>query len=196
MWDAVVFLDTETTGKGPRRRAWEIAMIRRDATGDREITLYVDVADLDLPHADPKALAIGRFDQRHPQRDGVLTTPNAYLLPASTAAAVVQRWTAGARVFGVVPSFDTGCLEALLERHDRAPRWHYQPWDIAVLATGYLIARQIPVQRSAEATSRACGVATPGPHERHTALGDARWVRRLHDRIFAEATYPQPCVAA
>ncbi|MDZ4232820.1 MAG: hypothetical protein U1C73_03460, partial [Dietzia sp.] len=91
MWDAVVFLDTETTGKGPRRRAWEIAMIRRDATGDREITLYVDVADLDLPHADPKALAIGRFDQRHPQRDGVLTTPNTHLLPASTAAAVVQR---------------------------------------------------------------------------------------------------------
>ncbi|MBS1693107.1 MAG: 3'-5' exoribonuclease [Actinobacteria bacterium] len=196
MSDAVVFLDTETTGKGSCRRPWEIAIIRRDVTGDREITLYVDVADLDLPHADPEALAISRFQQRHPQRDGVLNVPNAHLVPASTAAAVVQRWTVGARVFGVVPSFDTSCLEALLERHDRAPLWHYQPWDIAVLATGYLIARQIPVQRSAEATSLACGVAAPTPNERHTALGDARWVRRLYDRLFAEATYPQSCTAA
>ncbi|MBE5477697.1 hypothetical protein E3G68_005030 [Mycobacteroides abscessus] len=181
--DAVVFLDTETTGRDRLRRAWEIAMIRRDDFGEREVTLFVDVADLALHQADPQALAIGRFDDRHPQRRGKLSD-NQYLMCGAEAAAVVHEWTADARVFGVVPSFDTGCLDSLLERHGRTPKWHFQPWDIAVLATGYLIGRQQPVERSAEATSRACGVDIPVSAERHTALGDARWVRRLYDRIF------------
>lgn len=31
--------------------------------------------------------------------------------------------------------------------------------------------------------SRACGVEPPTPEERHTALGDARWVKRWYDHI-------------
>lgn len=184
--DPVVFLDTETTGRDRLRRAWEIAMIRRDDLGEREVTIFVDIADLALYQADPKALAIGRFDDRHPQRRGKLGR-DQHLMTGADAAGVVQEWTAGARVFGVVPSFDTGCLDSLMERHGRSPKWHFQPWDIAVLATGYLIGRQQPVERSAEETSRACGVNVPSSDERHTALGDARWVRRLYDRIFAAA---------
>lgn len=178
----VVFLNTETTRKDRRRRAWDIAMIRRDHRGDHEITIFVELADLDLKHADPAALAIGRFEERHPQRGGALGE-NAQLLSGEVAAAVVQRWTADAQIFGVVPSFDTECLQGLLERHGRVPLWHYQPWDVAVLATGYLLGQSMPAQASAEATSRACGVAVPALAERHTALGDARWVRRLHDRV-------------
>lgn len=178
----VVFLDTETTRKDRRRRAWEIAIIRRDHRGDREITIFIEIADLDLHHAEPTSLAIGRFDERHPQRGGALGE-NAQLLSGEAAAAVVQEWTANAQIFGVVPSFDTECLQGLLERHKRDPLWHFQPWDVAVLATGYLRGQKMPAQRSAEATSRACGVAVPDPAERHTALGDARWARRLHDCV-------------
>lgn len=182
----VVFLDTETTRKDRRREAWEIAMIRRDHHGEREITIFVDLADLTMGAADPVSLEIGRFDERHPQRGGTLGG-NAQLLSGTAAAETVQRWTAKAQIFGVVPSFDMDCLEALLERHGLNPQWHFQPWDVAVLATGYLRGRQLPIQRSAEATSRACGVEVPGDAERHTALGDARWVRRLHDRIMPAA---------
>ena len=35
--------------------------------------------------------------------------------------------------------------------------------------------------------SRACGVEPPAPEERHTALGDARWVKRWYDRIAGAA---------
>lgn len=65
--DTVVFLDTETTSTGRDRRPWEIAMIRRDDTGEKALTIFVDVADLDLDNADPDALRIGGFHSRHPQ---------------------------------------------------------------------------------------------------------------------------------
>lgn len=35
--------------------------------------------------------------------------------------------------------------------------------------------------------SRACGVEPPTPEERHTALGDARWVKRWYDHIMGGA---------
>lgn len=35
--------------------------------------------------------------------------------------------------------------------------------------------------------SRACGVEPPAPEERHTALGDARWVKRWYDHIMGSA---------
>lgn len=35
--------------------------------------------------------------------------------------------------------------------------------------------------------SRACGVEPPAPEERHTALGDARWVKRWYDHIIGSA---------
>lgn len=157
-------------------------MIRRDSTAERELTIFVDLADLDLEHADPNSLAVGRFYERHPHF-GAPLGERQLLCSAGQAAALVQTWTSGARVFGVVPSFDTGCLEELLHRHGLEPQWHFQPWDIAVLAVGYLIGRQLPVQRSSEATSLQCGVAVPTDTERHTAMGDARWVKRWYDHI-------------
>ena len=181
----VVFLDTETTRKDRDRRPWEIAIIRRDHTGQKALNVFVDIADIDLANADPESLAVGRFYGRHPQF-GAPLPDGERLCRAAEAAALVQEWTAGAYVYGVVPSFDTECLDDLLYRHGLQWDWHFQPWDIAVLATGYLVGRRLPSQRSAVATSRQCGVNPPTEDERHTAMGDARWVARWYDRIMAD----------
>lgn len=50
----------------------------------------------------------------------------------------------------------------------------------AVTAEG--VALLTPPWRSDD-LSRACGVEPPTPEERHTALGDARWVKRWYDFI-------------
>lgn len=178
----VVFLDTETTRKDADRRPWEIAMIRRDDTGEKSLTLFIDPADLDLDHADPTALAIGGFHQRHPAFGTPLHT-GQQLCSAAQAAALVRTWTARARVYGVVPSFDTECLAAMLARHGVQPTWHYQPWDVAVLATGYLLGRGMQPGYSSEENSRLLDVALPAPDERHTALADAAWAGRIYDKI-------------
>ena len=39
----IVFIDTETTGVHPRRKVWEIAMIRRDENGEKETVFFVEV---------------------------------------------------------------------------------------------------------------------------------------------------------
>lgn len=178
----VVFVDTETTGRHRARRPWEIAIIRRDHTGERQTTVFVDVADLDLANAEPEALDISGFHHRHPQRGAILGV-DEQLCEAATAAAIVAQWTSKARVYGVVPSFDTECLSALLHRHGLTPTWHFQPWDISVFANGFLAGRGLPAQYSSETTSRACGVEPPADLERHTAMGDARWVARWYDAI-------------
>lgn len=63
----LVFVDTETTSLRPDRRAWDIALIvRRPGEPDREYQWFVDDLALDLGNADPFALKIGRFYERHP----------------------------------------------------------------------------------------------------------------------------------
>lgn len=59
----LVFLDTETTGLHTDRQPWEIALIRRDDTGDTRTVLYVDLADLDLDAAEPAGLRVSRFSK-------------------------------------------------------------------------------------------------------------------------------------
>jgi hypothetical protein len=181
--DAVVFLDAETTRLDRRRRPWEIAMIRREHGGrDEEITVFVDIDDLELADADPESLRIGGFGTRHPSFGRPLAAGER-LCSAAAAARLVQQWTAGAQVFGVVPSFDTFCLDELLHRHDLEPRWHFQAWDMAVFAAGFLAGLRRAAGTTSEAVSKQCGVEPPQGIERHTAMGDARWVQRWYDRI-------------
>lgn len=99
----VVFLDTETTGRDRFRRPWEIAIIRRDRTDERAVTLFIEEADLDLDHADPEALEVSKFYDRHPQFAGTLR-PGSLLCSGADAAALVHSWTNQARVYGVVPA--------------------------------------------------------------------------------------------
>ncbi|RBO87557.1 3'-5' exonuclease family protein [Nocardia puris] len=197
----IVFLDTETTGLHADRRAWDIAMIRRDADGhQRELQMFVDV---DLSSANLRSLHIGRFYDRHPlynRADGQFYTESA-------AAYSVEEWTRGAHIVGAVPNFDTECLAAMLRRHRLCPAWHFHLIDVEALMVGYLhgqatVAERAPAVFGADPTaqllrdhatvpwksddlSRAIGVEPPVEGERHTAMGDARWCMRIWDKITA-----------
>ncbi|MCW2903366.1 MAG: hypothetical protein JWO67_5631, partial [Streptosporangiaceae bacterium] len=182
----LVFLDTETTGIHPGRRVWEIAMIRRDENGDREISIYVEV---DLSAADPFGLSIGRFYERHPvgQYLSGRIGSESYALKKQVrdplyAAKLVAQWTHGAHLIGAVPNFDAETLTGLLRDHGLIPAWHYHLCDVENLAVGYLAAKGEPLSPpwDSEVLSAKLGV-DPSQYERHTALGDARWARDVYD---------------
>ena len=182
-----VFLDTETTGLHDDRRAWEIAMARREGGNTRVVTIFVDVDDIALADADPAALRIGRFHERHPGL-GAALPEGALHLRETEAVALVDDWTAGAEIFGINPLFDTECLEAAMRRHGRVPRWWRTPVDVAVLARGFVLGQGITAtpHRGSDRLSAQCGVAAP-VEDRHTALGDAMWTLRWFDHMMAAA---------
>ncbi|QYB01458.1 hypothetical protein I1A62_29950 [Rhodococcus sp. USK10] len=162
----LVFVDTETTGLHPdTRRPWEIALIRRDDQGDTEYLFQV--TDVDLSHADPKSLEIGRFHDRHvrdvrPHFHKVVDAatalaqaglPNRVIvggpspddptnpLPESAVAARVDEITAGAHIVAVNPAFDAAVLDAMLRRNRLIPRWDYHLIDARAMAIGWLHAK-------------------------------------------------------
>ena len=206
----LVFLDTETTGIHPEREVWEVGMIRRDDTGQRELQFFVEV---DLAKADPFGLSVGRFYERHPQgrwlsnrmTEGHVPDPHR----AGMAAELVAMWTHGAHVIGSVPSFDTVSLDRLLRSQGLIPAWHYHLIDVENLAVGYLAAaaqvaegynrpyelwqdggsitaaelREIitPPTKS-RPVAELLGI-TQSEEDQHTALGDARWAMAVYDAV-------------
>lgn len=188
------FLDTETTGTGPNRLAYEVAMIRREEDGaETEVSFFVDV---DLAGADPKALEVGRFYERHPYgrylsgrvkeaptADPVVTLP--FVRPGEPefhrpawAAEIVARLTYGAHIVGAVPSFDSEMLAALLRSHRLVPAWHHRLVCVESVTSGHLHRYVGGLRRCAE----ALGIEVPVDGE-HTALGDARIARDIWDRV-------------
>lgn len=178
----VVFLDTETTGLHRGRRPWEIAIIRRDEAGQSRLLLCVDINDLDLSCADPIGLKISGFHRRHPQ---ARLRPRYFprVCRANEAATIVQQWTAGATIVGVVPKFDTECLAAMLARHDLEPSWQPNLVDVIALAKAAVKASGRQPEPDFASLSRQCGVKPPTPAQRHTALADARWAMRWYDKL-------------
>lgn len=188
----IVFLDTETDGVHPDRKVWEVAMIRRDGSGEHETSFFVEI---DLSTADPFGLRVGRFYERHPYGRYLSgRTPGPFVegdefLRLRDAAEMVARTTHGAHLVGMVPNFDAEVLGGLLRSRGLAPAWHYHLIDAETLAVGHLLSQgrgdECGLPWDSEAVSRACGVEPPGDEERHTALGDARWAARLYDAVVA-----------
>jgi hypothetical protein len=188
-------MDTETTGVHPGRRAWEVAIIRRESDGTEE-TFHAFIGDVNLSNADPMGLKIGGFYERHPayaggvRRGGQFSDGTSY--SEWWVAEEVERLTRGAHIVGCVPNFDTEVFAEMLRRYNLAPAWHYHLIDVEALAVGYLAgradelnlpARYVELPWSSDDLSRACGVEPASEEERHTALGDARWAMRLYDAI-------------
>jgi hypothetical protein len=142
----VVFVDTETTGFDPDlHEIWEVALIEADGT-EHQWFLPVDLAK-----ADPAALKIGRFHERHPWGD-------SHLPPATAGMAEVMSWaadvpsanwfarsfaklTAGKHLVGAVISFDEERLRKLLRANGARPDWHYHLVDVEALVAGEIAAR-------------------------------------------------------
>lgn len=207
----LAFIDTETTGVHRKRRAWEVAIIRREPDGTEQ-TLHAFVSDVDLSRADPYGLRVGRFYERHPNYNGTVTDLDCWpaytnrslpdgvrLLDECQTAVRVEQMTRGAHLIGAVPNFDAEVFADMLRRHRLTPAWHYHLIDVENLAVGYLafllaqssdharreIGDLITPPYSSQELSRMCGVDLAGADERHTALGDAKWARRLYDAIIA-----------
>lgn len=180
------YVDTETISLEPGPDViYEVGLIVREGGEDRSHHWWLPV---DLGRADPQSLDIGRFHDRHPWGDWnmkvsmdreiefgkatLLSDPVAFCLEFS-------RLTAGTHLVGAVVSFDEERLRLMLRAHGATPRWHYHLVDVEALIAGRF--RMKPPWDSNE-LSRKCGI-DPSKYDRHTALGDAEWVRDLYDSV-------------
>ncbi len=178
----LAFLDTETTSLRPDRRAWEIGVIiRRPDQPDHEQSWMIDVSDLDLGNADPRALDVGRFYERHPQFNDSGDPFSRDVVYESLAMEQVEKLLRGAYIVGAVPNFDTEVLDTRMRANDILPSWHYHLCDVENLAAGAL--RQ-PQPWGFDDLLTAFGLSFP-EGDRHTALGDAKMARALYDAVMA-----------
>ena len=186
----LAFVDCETTGLDPdRHEVWEVGLILREVPPADRIPTATNIAAADveshwllpvhrLGQADPRALEIGRFHERHPQGhyrpDAVddVTMPDVF-------AAEFAKLTRGAHLVGAVISFDEERLRRLLQANGACPEWHYHLVDVEALVAGRYGLE--PPWDSHQLGERA-GVV-PDEATRHTALGDARWARDMYDRM-------------
>lgn len=172
------FMDTETTGLEPDADVWDFACIlRRGGEQDYEVQFLVE-------HDTAKAARLSE-----PFLSDYRARFTGTAVGRRQAARWVQELTRGVTVVGAVPDFDTTRLARLLRGEGLEPAWHYHLCDVENLAVGYLMGRgrrsDIPVAQppwDSEALSLAVGV-DPQQFERHTALGDARWVRAIYDAV-------------
>lgn len=185
----ICFIDTEFTTLDPwSRRPWEIAIIRRDPGVPDIETLFV-ISDIDLSDADPKSLEIGGFFQRHPSFNGGGSgAPPTSVLTEAEASIAVETMTRGCHIVGAVPDADASILRDMLRRNQLRWTGHYHLMDIESIAIGYLKALDpsfpMVLPLKSDELSELCGVPAPKGEDRHTALGDARWVRDWWDAIF------------
>jgi hypothetical protein len=129
------------------------------------------------------ALKIGRFYERFGDV-GTYRAKAEWDIPAEAARSIAKRLN-GKHIVKAVPSFDDVMLKAFLRKNGHAPTWHYHLIDVETLVPGALAQRGEPVELpwKSDDLSRAFGGEPPGDDERHTALGDARWAKRLYEAV-------------
>jgi DNA polymerase III epsilon subunit-like protein len=190
----IVFLDTETTSLRPDRRAWDIALIVREpGKPDAEHQWFVQPADLDLAGADPKALQVGRFYERHPALAGTGDPWEPGDVTEQIVMTEVEHLTRGAHLVAAVPAFDAEVLATRMRAHGLLPAWHHHLIDVGTLAAGCTagsgwwpkttvnVLDALPW--STTHLGEYLGVPTPADTDRHTAIGDARYARDLFDAV-------------
>lgn len=191
----VVFLDTETTGLRLDQEIWEAATISWFEGGWVEDVWQLPV---DLGNADPVALRLGHFYERR--------FPASRLTPLDTFSYQFEEIVRDKHIVGNVVSFDDKRLERLVMANGACPDWHYHIIDVEALCAGYLHGLYVgttanfeeefgrPPQRpwtldaatpnwKSSELSEAMRVPLPSDEELHTALGDARWSKRLYEAV-------------
>jgi hypothetical protein len=173
----IIFLDTETTSLDRRkRRIWDLAyIIRRPGEPDVERQFFMDVP---LCHADPMSLKIGGFYERHPNPYDKIDNHRGITKTWKVVTTVSEDFH-GAMIVGAVPSFDEETLAKLLRSWDLVPTWHYHLCDIESMAAGAL---KLQPPWDFDKVLAAYGLVYDEA-DRHTALGDARMVRALYDKV-------------
>jgi hypothetical protein len=162
-------------------------MVRREVDGDqRETSFFVA---LNLQGADPAALRVGGFFDRHPagrKISGKPATPGPPVVYSlHDAARTVMEWTFDATIVASIPSFDLHHLDRLLRAEGYLPSWDHRVRCVESMAFGALGEEYGGLRDYCDAFDVDFPVA-----ERHTARGDARAVVRLYDAVIESA--PQP----
>ena len=176
----VVFLDTETTGLDPAvEEVFEVAVICGQ-TGD-EFVARLEPRPHTVASMHPKAVEVNRYHERTSDPGWRWSSPHA-------TADTLRKYLHGAHIVGAVPDFDTRFLTAWYKQMGQdVPRWHYHLIDIENLAYGWMMREPLTAQErnelaslpiNSDRLSQMCGVDPVPDDERHTALGDARWVAR------------------
>jgi DNA polymerase III epsilon subunit-like protein len=187
MNENVAFVDVETMGLDPvRHPIWEIAVIVDDVEHLWQVVLH----SLQMEMADPEALKINGFEDRYG------TDVRVPLVPPNMSAAKFAKLVAGRHLVGANVRFDEERLRLMHDAHldvgegERYP-WHYHLIDVEAMALGYLhgaafdhqydtLSRlaEMPPYRAAD-LGALLGVPETPEDERHTAIGDVRWVKRM-----------------
>lgn len=185
---SLVFLDTETTGLGDYDEIWEFGAVRREPDGtERVLHLFLqhDVAKCTmLPE---KYLA--DHQRRFPASHAVDWSPE--VVSQFDAAELIDEFLQGRpHIVGAVPSFDLPRIErlAITWIEDWTRPWHHHIIDVETVALGWLNGRGIPTHPPyrSDDLAAACWVEPPPQGERHTAMGDVRWVMRWYDAMIGE----------
>lgn len=176
----VVFLDTETTGLDPEtERIFEVAII----AGEKEHVWRIEPERSVVDRMHPKALEVNRYHERTQRPEWEW---GAYIGSLVEIADLIH----GKHIVGAVPDFDTRFLAAEYKRAGgrvSCPQWHYHLIDVETLAIGFLAAqgKTLSLPWNSDDLSRAVGVE-PDTHT-HEALADARWAKRIYERIMGAA---------
>lgn len=184
----LIFLDTETTGLDPLIhevwevgaivREWKMAEIEGPGTWE-EVEHRWFLPLFNFQHADPFALDIGKFWDRY-----VWPDPQQYTKDfMSEWCRMFMQLTKGAYIVGAIPSFDIERLDNLCKRYSYRLFNHYHLVDVEAIAAGHL---KIQPPWKSDQIFEKIGIDTnlaSYQEGRHTALGDARVVRDVYDRI-------------
>lgn len=176
----ICFMDTETLGLHPDAPIWEFAAIRRDADGDeKEFHCFIDHYPLPWFTSLPEPFQQD-YQERFKPQDAITRWE---------AANLVIEATKDAHIIGAVPSFDTLRLSKLIDGahpHNWGTKdpWHYHLIDVENVIVGFLAGgNQIILPPwSSDELSTAVGV-DPEQFDRHTAMGDVKWVRAQWDAV-------------
>ena len=174
----LVFVDTECTGLRPDDEIWEFAGLRRYADGSSSwLHMLVEHREMRAATGLPEP-----FRSQYLARRG---SPSERWPRKRAAMAIADFLSGDAVMVGAVPTFDSLHLTKLLHYYGILAPHLYAVVDVEALAAGYLAAStgdppQVPLD--GEQLSHQLGI-DPGRYERHTAVGDVKWVCALYDRI-------------
>jgi len=189
----IVFMDTETLGLDIASPVWEFAAVRRSDPDVQSESLHLFIRH----HATPW---LAEFHEEF-ARDYHARYSDAESVSQLEAAKQIAEFMEGRpHVVGAVPNFDTERISHQLLRPNRIPDpWHYHLIDVENLIVGFLAGRAreghmdsglaLPLageKWDSNDLSRAVGV-DPEQFERHTAMGDVRWVMAQWDAVMGGA---------
>jgi DNA polymerase III alpha subunit (gram-positive type) len=166
----VIYTDVETLGlESQIHDTFEVGMHKVFPDGREEDLLLWLPAE--IKNAQPDALRINRFYERQEE------CYKKYGVEGKDGAWKIARFSSGCMLAGCRIHFDEDMIRAYLLKYDLKPAWGIYTMDVTVFAAGAL---GLTGRFSAKRVAELLKVEMPSDDERHTAMGDARLAKRIH----------------